>query len=96
MLTIDKIRQEVRALAEKYDIAKIDLFGSYASGKATEQSDADFLVEFCAPIPSIFEVMGFKEELSNRLNHPVDVVTLPLVKPDRLRIERVINVYERA
>ena len=96
MLTIDAIKQAVIPLAEKYNVAKIDLFGSYADGNATEKSDADFLVAFNAKIPSIFKVMGFKEELENSLRNPVDVVTLPLARPEKLTFGKVIHIYERA
>ena len=96
MLTIECIRQTVIPLAEKYDIDKIDIFGSYANGKASERSDVDFLVTFAAKTPSIFKVMGFQQELEDTLNHPVDVVTLPAVRPDRLNIDKVISIYERA
>ena len=95
MLTMDIIRQAVMPLADKYNIARVDVFGSYADGNATEKSDADFLVTFRAKVPSIFKVMGFREELRNRLNHPVDVVTLPLARPGKLRIGKVVTVYER-
>jgi predicted nucleotidyltransferase len=95
MLTINDIKQAVIPLAEKYNISKIDLFGSYADGNLTEQLGADFLVEFNVKVPSIFKVMGFKEELKNHLNHPVDVMTLPIARPDMLRINKVVNIYER-
>ena len=96
MLTMDRIKQAVSPLAEKYDIRKVDLFGSYANGNATEKSDVDFLVLFNKNIPSIFHVMGFKEELEQSLSYPVDVVTLPLTRPDRIKINKVVSVYERA
>ena len=83
MLSISEIKHAVATLAEKYDIAKVDLFGSYASGNATEKSDVDFLVLFNADIPSIFNVMGFKAELEQSLNYSVDVVTLPLTQPKK-------------
>ncbi|MCL2086112.1 MAG: nucleotidyltransferase domain-containing protein [Oscillospiraceae bacterium] len=95
MLTIDVISRAVVPLAEKYNILKVDLFGSYATGNATERSDADFLVTFSATTPSIFKVMGFREELSRSLNYPVDVVTLPMPRRDKLNIDKVVNVYER-
>ena len=95
MLTMDDIKQAVDLLVDKYDIQKVDLFGSYANGTADELSDADFLVKFCADIPSIFKVMGFKEELENNLKHPIDIVTLPVTKKE-LSIDKVVNVYERA
>jgi hypothetical protein len=96
MLTIDNIKQAVLILAPKYDVSKVELFGSYANGVATENSDADFLVRFSAETPSIFKVLGFKAELTKALNHPVDVVTLPLKKPDKLKIDKVVSIYERA
>ena len=96
MLTIDLIQRTVKPLAEKYNLVKVDLFGSYANGNATEKSDADFLLTFHNQPPSIFKVLGFKQELETLLNNPVDVVTLPLIRQDRLNIEKVINIYERA
>jgi hypothetical protein len=95
-LTIEIIKNAVAPLAEKYNVIKVDLFGSYASGNATEKSDVDFLVKFKAEIPSIFKVMGFREELEAGLHSSVDVVTLPLSKPEKLNIEKVVNIYERA
>lgn len=64
MLSIESIKKAVELLAEKYGLLKVDLFGSYANGTATEKSDADFIVKFNVPVPSIFKVMGLKEELS--------------------------------
>ena len=96
MLSIDRIKQAVAPLAVKYDIMKVDLFGSYAGGNATEESDIDFLVLFNKQVPSIFSVMGFKEELEQSLNYSVDVVTMPLTRPDRIKIDKVVSVYERA
>ena len=95
MLTIDAIKHEVEPLARKYNVVSVDLFGSYAVGKATETSDADFLVKFGVPVPSIFAVMGLKEELAMALNTAVDIVTLPLVKPEMINIREVKNIYER-
>ena len=96
MLTIESIKQKIVPLAEKYQVAKIDLFGSYANGNMTEKSDVDFLVKFKEDVPSIFTVMGLQEELKQQLDISVDVVTLPLARPEYLKIERTVNVYERA
>ena len=96
MLTVDIIRAAVFNLANKYDVAKVDLFGSYASNNATADSDVDFLVEFEKPVPSIFAVMGFREELSAALGIEVDIVTIPLAKPEMLTINEVKPIYARA
>ena len=92
MLTLHTIREKSLPIARKYQVKRMELFGSYANGNATERSDADFLVEFIAPEPSIFAVMGLREELSRSLGRPVDVVTLPLANPGRLRIEKTERI----
>jgi len=86
MLSTEEIRAKVVPIAEKYDVARVDIFGSYANGKATPRSDVDFLVEFSVSVPSIFAVMGFREELTRSLGVGVDVVTLPLANPKYLSI----------
>ena len=93
MLLMSDIKTTVAPLAEKYDLKSVRLFGSYAENRATENSDADFLVEFKKPIPSIFEVMGLKAELQARLHSAVDVVTLPIARPDLLTISKTVNIY---
>jgi len=93
MLTVELIREKAEPVARKYDVRSLELFGSHADGTADEKSDVDFLVRFAVPVPSIFKVMGFREELSCSLRLPVDVVTLPLSNPGKLRIshtERII------
>ena len=86
MLTLETIRDITAPIAKKYGVVSLELFGSYADGTADENSDADFLAKFTVPVPSIFKVMGFREELSHSLGLPVDVVTLPLANPDKLRV----------
>ena len=93
MLSMSDIETAVLPLAEKYALKSVKLFGSYAENRATENSDADFLVEFNKTIPSIFEVMGFKTELEDRLRSAVDVVTVPVPRPDMLVIGKTINIY---
>jgi hypothetical protein len=95
LIAIDSIKTEIESLVDKYKISSIDLFGSYVNGNATEKSDIDILVKFDAPIPSIFAVMGFKEELERKLKIPVDVVTLPLSRPDKLHIKKKLRLYEK-
>ena len=36
-----------------------------------------------------------KAELEQNLNYSVDVVTLPLTRPDKINIGKVVSVYER-
>ena len=95
MLSIENIRDKVVPLARKYRAQRVALFGSYADGTATEKSDADFIVEF-ASTPSIFAVMGLREEISRSLGRPVDLVTLPMPRPERLHFDQVVSIYEQS
>ena len=47
MLTIQEIADSVANASMEYPLRKVELFGSYASGKSTAQSD--LLVEFSQP-----------------------------------------------
>jgi len=44
MISMSEIRSYVRAVGEKFKPQKIILFGSYASGQPSEDSDVDLLV----------------------------------------------------
>jgi predicted nucleotidyltransferase len=66
------------ALCKRYDVARLEVFGSAARGADFDpaKSDADFLVEFksgsrLGPIEQFF---GFAEALEDLLGRPVDLV----------------------
>ena len=88
MLNLADIKDKITPIAQKYAVNQVEVFGSYANGTAKPKSDIDFLVEFSTPIPSIFKVMGFREELRKTLGIEVDVVTLPLTNPNAINIDR--------
>ncbi|GAB3809436.1 nucleotidyltransferase family protein [Spirosoma humi] len=62
-----------------YPLASLALFGSYADGTATENSDVDILVEFKQPVG--FEFIDLSIELESLLQKPVDLVTRKAIKP---------------
>jgi predicted nucleotidyltransferase len=41
--TIEQIKEKIKPIAEKYSIPAVYLFGSYARGEATANSDVDLL-----------------------------------------------------
>jgi len=94
MLSLDVIQTKVREAVSDYPIKRVELFGSYADGTATEKSDVDFLVEFSKPSRSLLNLLGFQERLIELFNMDVDVVELPLKQNSKLEIENRVCVYE--
>ena len=43
---INKLKEHKEELCKKYNIVSIGVFGSYARGEATPESDVDVLVEY--------------------------------------------------
>ncbi|MGH9802443.1 MAG: nucleotidyltransferase family protein [Blastocatellia bacterium] len=77
MLTKEQVIQLLREnyphLATEYGVKRIGLFGSYAKGIPTEQSDVDVVVEFERPIGLKF--VEFTDYLENLFDRKVDVLT---------------------
>lgn len=71
--TIDEIADKVQPIAEAYDIDIIYLFGSYARGEATEESDIDMYVEFSKPLG--LRYCSFVSDIEECLGKCVDIIT---------------------
>ncbi len=71
--TINEITEKVRPIAEVYGIDKMYLFGSYARGEATEESDIDFYVEFSKPLG--LRYCSFVSDIEECLGKSVDIIT---------------------
>jgi len=68
------------SLKERYRVASLSIFGSWARGEHTEKSDLDVLVEFIEP-PGLITFLALEEELSARLGLKVDLVMKGALKP---------------
>ncbi len=94
IVSMDKISQTVSEISDEYNITKAILFGSYADGSCTDESDIDLLVEFATPNVSLFKLSGLKIRLEEMLDKSVDVLHAPLPKDTMLEIGRERIVYE--
>jgi len=66
------LRENKSRLVEKYGITKLGLFGSFARGEATDESDVDLCFDTARAEP--FVATHLKKELEEILHRPVDVV----------------------
>ena len=72
MVSIDDIRSALREIAPNYGIAKAYLFGSYARGEQSDESDVDIVVILDKPLG--FKRARFHDDLEQRLGLPVDII----------------------
>jgi uncharacterized protein len=57
----------------KYQIKKLGVFGSVAKNKMRETSDIDIVVNLSKQ--DLFDLIGIKQELEERLKFPIDIVS---------------------
>ncbi len=74
MQDIVTIKNVIAPIAKSYGIKRIYLFGSYAKGEATEESDIDLLIEKGKPM-SLLKLSGMRQQVQEALNLSVDLVT---------------------
>ena len=71
LLTLEQIKSICAEVFEEYNVEYGYLFGSYAKGKAKENSDVDLLVSIPA---NGLQFFGLVETLREKLNKKVDVL----------------------
>ncbi len=81
-------RSDILAIAAKYRVRNVRVFGSVLRGEDTEASDLDVLVD-ALPGVTLFELGGLQDELQTALGVQVDLLT-PQDLPDYFR-DKVIG-----
>ena len=82
--TIEEIRAIVKPIARKYGVARVYLFGSYARGEITENSDVDLRVDK-GSLKGMFALCGLYTEIEEALQIKVDLLTTGSLEEDFLR-----------
>ena len=77
-LTLDEIKEKVSPICKKYDVASAYVFGSYARGDATDDSDVDIRIDKgnSQKLHGLFDVSGFQLALMDILGKNVDLITM--------------------
>jgi predicted nucleotidyltransferase len=80
----DTVRARLAALLpelrEHYGVRSLALFGSYARGEQTAESDLDLLVTFDRT-PGLLAFVNLQHRLEDRLGLRVDLATRPMIGP---------------
>ena len=75
--TLDEIKKRVFPVIQKYNIPAMYLFGSYARGEATEESDLDFLVDTAGTnLTSLLSLGALYCDLEEVFQKSIDLITV--------------------
>lgn len=75
--SIAEIRDRIDPIIKKYGIPAMYLFGSYARGDATEESDIDLLVDTAGTtLTSLLRLGALYCDLENALDKRIDLLTV--------------------
>ena len=92
MPTVDIIRDTLSRMKNAYSLRNVSIFGSFAEGRATSESDLDLLVEFDSPAVSLVKLNALKYDLEDALGLPVDVIHAPLPEGSMITVGKVVRV----
>jgi len=83
-MSIVEIKNIILEFLKPYNPLFIGLFGSYVRNEQTDNSDIDILVSFQNGI-SLLKLIQLENELSERLGHKVDLITVGAIKNKRIK-----------
>jgi predicted nucleotidyltransferase len=94
--SIPDIIKIVEPIAKNHGVDKVWLFGSYARGDATSESDIDFRIEK-GIIKDYFMLGGFYIDLEDALGKKIDLLTTGSLEADFLEhiSKEEVIIYER-
>ncbi|MEW5907780.1 MAG: nucleotidyltransferase family protein [Patescibacteria group bacterium] len=98
-MTIQAIKKKIVPVLKRQGVTKAALFGSCARGETKKRSDIDLLVKLKKG-KSLFDFVGLKLELEDKLGKKVDLVEYtaikPLLKDYILKDEKIIYEKKRS
>ena len=92
MLTIEKIKEVIEKIAPEYNLKKVTLFGSWATGKNRADSDVDLIVDF-PDEAGLLPMISLQHKLEDIFLVNVDVISRGGLKGSYIEIEKEIELY---
>ena len=87
--TIEEITRRVTPVAQKYGLSAVYLFGSYARGEATADSDVDLLVDLTGSSAHGMMLGGLYADLEEALEVSIDLVTIASLRTPTTRRSQI-------
>ena len=72
--SIEELQHIINPIARKHGVKSVSLFGSYANGSATVDSDVDLKIEK-GQLKTLFQLCDFRLAVEDALHLPVDLIT---------------------
>ena len=96
--TIIQVKELIEPIADKYGLSAVYLFGSYANGSATEDSDIDILIDKTgSSLVGMFAMGGLYNDLCKAVGKNISLVTTNALEQE-IELERapwlVENLYK--
>jgi predicted nucleotidyltransferase len=77
---LNTYKEQINKIALKYGIRSVRVFGSFARGEETADSDIDLLVEL-EPRCSLLDIISMKYEIEDLTGRNVDVISENGISP---------------
>lgn len=94
---MDKITVKIIPILKKYGVSRASLFGSIVTGKMTDSSDVNILVKM--PLKAtLFDILGIKVDLEDKLGRKVDVIEYEGIKPSFKKeiLSHQVTIYQQS
>jgi len=96
--TINQLQKKLATVFNKLPIYKAVLFGSYAKGNATENSDVDIMIDSRGQLKG-FKFFGVATDIENALKKSVDLYEVHYLAQDsfvlKTALSEGVTIYER-
>ena len=86
-----KVKEKIKPIAKKYNLAYVWIFGSYAKKKQKKDSDIDIIVR-TEDVLGGFKIVEVKFALEKALKKEVDIITTGSIKGSLLEGENLEEV----
>jgi predicted nucleotidyltransferase len=99
VISIERIKEKTIPILKKYPVSKAILFGSYAKGKAANNSDIDLYIDTNGKLKGL-DFVGLLEILIDTLGVDIDLIDKSHIEPDSLIMEEIVSggmvIYEKS